>query len=911
MNKFILYIKEIITIIKDIKMSDNLNKISPSIDGNQMNNVVQNVPFNPNNTTSHYLDMILHSQIAGQIANFNAQHGFNMRNIGILLFMLSIGELRTGLGEVYKGMKWLVKEYYKPFFGGIYNGFSSVYRYITIPKPRFISEPQQYSFLEPRADYREVEIELNPMTEFMQGFINFLESKNTDINKYYSIKNTFDFDIKNMEKEIQKEIWTGINIEFKNLNIFLKNDLNLSFQLTIDKKKLIDFNGTICNDYGSDVFIENPNKIEYFYELINDPILYHVFDGIQYSLKTEDNGYIRTAEKIDKVDINDQRFYDCFNCDITFSQNGPFSELFNSLKNKTFLKFNTECQILRVLKYHFPNLRLIPSYWQLVFYLRIIKTANHYVEVFNKNTNTIDLPGGLSFKIPVGITINPDNYHNIDIKNLFKCSNCDGGSIPFCITDYLLDPKSVVHKDILIMTNNKPSKDVNLKYTEWFISSKPKYIIINGAAAYTTCLSPSLPNRIENHTKPRFGKDKPDNTGPKQSVSDNKLKFVCKSLGMTEQNVRDTFYDFIKHIKSMSFMTRSKDTKINVHRIRMVKNIKEEVIENPEFKEYEERKNQIKELTSSLSSTNESNSKDGLNNNTNQLVLSSVMTELVKIPIPPKTIKKELVTKKVETELINEVFKDFDTLYLRRSDENKLKSVLTKFNSKKELLKSLGLPNKLCVLLSGLPGVGKSSLIQVLGSYLKKDIYYLSFGGTIETNDDLQAVFDHVIKNCNQGIIVAEDIDAVGKLVHRRDFRFAEALGHSETTFNEPNTVDLLDTREEKLSLAYLLNLLQGTLTPDGLIFIATTNHYDKLDDAFTRDGRFDVKIDMKKCDRYQFQKMYQKFIGRNIPEELLLKLPEDTFTPAQFIFHIKDFISEDYEDSVILERFLNNICST
>ena len=41
-----------------------------------------------------------------------------------------------------------------------------------------------------------------------------------------------------------------------------------------------------------------------------------------------------------------------------------------------------------------------------------------------------------------------------------------------------------------------------------------------------------------------------------------------------------------------------------------------------------------------------------------------------------------------------------------------------------ELYEELGLPNKLNVFLSGLPGTGKSSIIQVIASYLQKNIYY-------------------------------------------------------------------------------------------------------------------------------------------------------------------------------------------
>ena len=110
-------------------------------------------------------------------------------------------------------------------------------------------------------------------------------------------------------------------------------------------------------------------------------------------------------------------------------------------------------------------------------------------------------------------------------------------------------------------------------------------------------------------------------------------------------------------------------------------------------------------------------------NNSNQISNNSetIIKELSNIP--PKTLTETTIKKEIKSEVVNTDFKSFDTMYLREADEKKLLSVLTKFKSNKELLKSLGLPNKLCVMLDGLPGTGKSSTILTIASYLKKDIF--------------------------------------------------------------------------------------------------------------------------------------------------------------------------------------------
>lgn len=237
-------------------------------------------------------------------------------------------------------------------------------------------------------------------------------------------------------------------------------------------------------------------------------------------------------------------------------------------------------------------------------------------------------------------------------------------------------------------------------------------------------------------------------------------------------------------------------------------------------------------------------------------------------------------TKTVKETMVNEIWKDFDTLYLKEKDMFFLNNTLCRFKNKKETYTHLGLPYKFGALLYGEPGTGKSSCINAIASYLRKDIYYLDLT-TIETNDDLKALFSHINKEKkDNGIIVIEDIDAMTDVVKKRT----------------PGQV------QKELTLECLLNLLQGTLTHDGTTFIVTTNHIEVLDPAFYRDGRFDIKIELTACDHYQMNSIYKKFFERNIPGEILKKLPEYKITPATFIQNLLPFIIGDSCDDEILK---------
>ena len=66
------------------------------------------------------------------------------------------------------------------------------------------------------------------------------------------------------------------------------------------------------------------------------------------------------------------------------------------------------------------------------------------------------------------------------------------------------------------------------------------------------------------------------------------------------------------------------------------------------------------------------------------------------------------------------------------------------------------------------------------------------------------------------------------------------------------------------LSLSDILNVLDGLYTAEGTICFFTTNHIEKLDSAFLRDGRMDCKIEMDDLTKEVANKMIQDKLGYN-----------------------------------------------
>lgn len=410
--------------------------------------------------------------------------------------------------------------------------------------------------------------------------------------------------------------------------------------------------------------------------------------------------------------------------------------------------------------------------------------------------------------------------------------------------------------------------------------------------------------QLWNDAYTRSGSNAPPVTTPISPASaSTELVFQLPTIAVCPA-IHASFQAFLLSVQNGKFhkgssTTSSSNSKVNIYNMCIERKEVRVETPNPAYAEYEEKRDQLSNM--------EKNERTAF-----------LVTEFMRQPIPPKMIVETKLDTTVNVGLVNAKAKRFDSLYLREMDMRKLHNILTKFKTSTELYETYGLPNKLGVLLHGEPGTGKTSAIHAIATFLEKNIYYTNLSN-VETNKELQMLFDHVqLCSTGGGIIVFEDIDAMTNIVHRRAHVTSRDVQSGTST---PDTQISTwkdekgrsksedgDVRDENrlLTLEYLLNLLQGSLTRDGTIFIATTNHKEKLDPALCRVGRFDVDIEMKKCDYYQIKTMYNAFIQRNIPTSLLRRIPEDQFTPAEFIFRFVQYIQmDDVSDEEILAPFL------
>ena len=216
-------------------------------------------------------------------------------------------------------------------------------------------------------------------------------------------------------------------------------------------------------------------------------------------------------------------------------------------------------------------------------------------------------------------------------------------------------------------------------------------------------------------------------------------------------------------------------------------------------------------------------------------------------------------------------------------------------------------------MLHGVPGTGKSSTIVAIATYLNYDIYYISLNG-VNKNSQLKMIFDYVAKNCSKrGIMVFEDIDAQSDVVHKRVTIVNRSDENTIKTeiFDESNLSvhSFENKKDDDLDLSFLLNTFDGTLSQHDMVYIITTNHIERIDPALYRKGRIHAIIQLKKCDRYQIGCIFEKIMKRKINDDVLEKILDDVFTPAEIIHHLLENINSfDLSDDEIFNNLLTDI---
>ena len=262
----------------------------------------------------------------------------------------------------------------------------------------------------------------------------------------------------------------------------------------------------------------------------------------------------------------------------------------------------------------------------------------------------------------------------------------------------------------------------------------------------------------------------------------------------------------------------------------------------------------------------------------------------------------------------------FDNLYF--DGKRELIDKIDFFINNKEWYEKEGHPYTLGIGLSGLPGTGKTSIIKSIANKLGRhlvqiplnkikcedDFYKYYFESTYNQHNDTNSIeFD-------KKIIVLEDLDCMSDLVLDRSKKniepidtlnidgIANSTDMLETLVNAVNVANNNDidktlgqtsknptcknlfTKENKLTLSFILNILDGLDENYGRILIITSNFYENIDKALVRPGRIDLRVEMKNASIQTIKDMYLHYYGTKIPRQYNSILKYDVISPAEIV---------------------------
>lgn len=191
-----------------------------------------------------------------------------------------------------------------------------------------------------------------------------------------------------------------------------------------------------------------------------------------------------------------------------------------------------------------------------------------------------------------------------------------------------------------------------------------------------------------------------------------------------------------------------------------------------------------------------------------------------------------------------------DSVVLEPGEKEHVLQDIAQFRRSKRRYESLGVPYHRGYLFYGPPGTGKTSLVSALAAHFGLSIYTLNLA---DFND--RTLMNAVNQVPRSSVLLFEDIDCMRSSQSRAGSDSGGGQKGSAALKSNDDAVSM-----NGITLSGLLNVLDGFHAPSGVLFVMTTNHVERLDQALLRPGRIDYKLYLGNASYQQKVALYRRF---------------------------------------------------
>jgi hypothetical protein len=246
----------------------------------------------------------------------------------------------------------------------------------------------------------------------------------------------------------------------------------------------------------------------------------------------------------------------------------------------------------------------------------------------------------------------------------------------------------------------------------------------------------------------------------------------------------------------------------------------------------------------------------------------------------------------------------FDTVFFE--NKNIFIQNLNFFLNNEKWYYDKGIPYHYGILLHGIPGCGKTSIIKAILHHTKRNAIVIPLN-RVKTCGELENIFfKSEINNknipTNKRVYIFEDIDCLCNIIKDRETNNEnenkEKMNKISSEWDILSKIADISIKksnkpDDELNLSCILNLFDGILEMPGRMIILTTNYPEYIDKALLRPGRIDMNIELKKA-------------SKNIIIEILSSFYSISNNEVNDILKQNNIILEDYKYS---PAYIMNIC--